>query len=187
MIVDGHVHVFPPDTARHAAAIPMESVPHTADAFQRLDLDVEKVAGPRPLVPQDRDGRCRRQPLHAQPPQPRTHGRPRHAQRSGARRFGAVHWQQSTIPASVCDSCVDPLPCRECSTSDRPCRYPFSHKLLACHSRRHSRMSSITFARRSISQSLRIPDDQGLHSKSLSQFLANLSLITTVRAFAGDT
>ena len=52
------------------------------------------------------------------------------AGRTGARRFGAVHWQQSTIPASVCDSCVDPSPCRECRTSDRPGRFPFSHRLL---------------------------------------------------------
>ena len=52
------------------------------------------------------------------------------ADRTGARRFGAVHWQQSTIPASVCDSCVDPSPCRECRTSDRPGRFPFSHRLL---------------------------------------------------------
>ena len=60
VVVDRDVHVLPPDPPRAPASIPMHPMPHPVDPPERLDVDVQEIAGRRPLIPRHRRAREQR-------------------------------------------------------------------------------------------------------------------------------
>jgi len=85
VIIHGDVHVLPADSAARATAIAMDAMADTADAPQRLDIDMNHVARRRPFIALNRHGRRAGPAIQAQPAQPGTHRRPREAQRPANR------------------------------------------------------------------------------------------------------
>jgi hypothetical protein len=87
VIVHGDMDVLPADARTGAPAIAVDPVADTADAAQRLDIDVNHVARPRPFVAVNRDRRNRRA-IEPQSPQPGRDGRAGDLQRVANRPRG---------------------------------------------------------------------------------------------------
>ena len=75
VIVDRDMHILPAGAAHGPSAVAMDAVPDRTDLGQRLDIHVQQVARPGPLIPLDRDGRPGWWAADAEPSQPRTHRR----------------------------------------------------------------------------------------------------------------
>ena len=83
-VVDGDVHELPADPARLRAPVAVDAVAGPADPAELLDVDVDELAGPGPLVAVGR--LVRLQPRQLSEPVPGQYGadgRERHPQRLG--------------------------------------------------------------------------------------------------------
>jgi hypothetical protein len=95
VIVDRDVDVLPAGARRALLAVAMHPVPGLVKAPQALDVEMDHVAGRRPLVALHRRRGLDHQPIQPQALQPSTDGRARHAEGASERpRRQAVRFAQ---------------------------------------------------------------------------------------------
>lgn len=76
VVIDRHVHILPPGTPTGAPAGAVHAMADRTNPSQRLDIDMQPIAGLGPRVASDGHLGHGRWPTEPQPPPPGAHGRP---------------------------------------------------------------------------------------------------------------